>query len=154
MSRLLLTKRSRIARSALATRAHLSEDFITELATAQQRRHLSLARSADIHHTYEGHWAAFQSGRGRRQAHMRLPRQGFKVGAFRTTRQLSLFRSKAQKKKADKAKKTKKPRVVRRGRQKGPAMDLSVGTYELTRRGGIRQLETRALANLKKRLGV
>ena len=88
---------------------------------------------------------------------MRLPRRGGKVGSYRTTKQLSLFRSKAQKKKAAKAakaKKAKKPRIVKRGRQKGPAMDLSVSAYEFSRRAGLRALETKAYAHVKKRLGL
>lgn len=75
---------------------------------------------------------------------------------FRTTRQLALFRSKAQKKKAAKAAKNKKvakPRV-KRGRQKGPAMDLSLSVFAHKRRAGIKRIEAAALTNAQKRLGL
>lgn len=86
---------------------------------------------------------------------MRVTRQGLKVGMFKTTRQLSLFRSKAAKKKAAKAakKKAAKPRIVKRGRQKGPAMDLSISVFENKRRSSLRRLEEAALANAKRRAG-
>ena len=79
---------------------------------------------------------------------MRVTRQGLKVGMFRTTRQISLFRSKAAKKKAS------KPKVVKRGRQKGPAMDLSVSVFEDKRKASLRRLETAAMASAKKKVGL
>jgi hypothetical protein len=85
---------------------------------------------------------------------MRITRQGYKVGAFRTTRQLSLFRSKAAKKKAAKAakKRASKPRIVKRGRQKGPAMDLSIGVLADKRSSSLRKLEAAALASARKKI--
>lgn len=129
-------------------------DAILELEQSVGRRHIQLSRAADVHKVAEGHWALFYNGRGWRQAHMRVTRQGLKVGMFKTTRQLSLFRSKAAKKKAAKAakKKAAKPRIVKRGRQKGPAMDLSVSVFENKRRASLRRLEEAALANAKRRV--
>jgi len=87
---------------------------------------------------------------------MRVTRQGLKVGMFRTTRQISLFRSEAAKRKAAKAakKKASKPKVVKRGRQKGPAMDLSVSVFEDKRKASLRRLETAAMASAKKKVGL
>ncbi len=134
---------------------YMGAEAILELEQSTSRKHIQLSRAADIHKIAEGHWALFYSGRGWRQAHLRITRQGLKVGMFRTTRQLSLFRSKAAKKKAAKAakKKAAKPRVVKRGRQKGPAMDLSVSVFENKRRGSLRRLEEAALANARRRVG-
>jgi hypothetical protein len=150
------TARIRFLRSSLADSYFMSESSSLSLAQSSGRRHLRLSRAGDIHKFFEGHWALFYNGRGWRQAHMRVTRQGLKVGMFKTTRQLSLFRSKAAKKKAAKAakKKTSKPRVVKRGRQKGPAMDLSTSLIANKRRASLRKLESMAIANSKKRLGL